>query len=93
MTTEIKTIERIIQVWVDWDPIEVGVELAGDEYNSYIPHILKFSQSKEQLMKCLENIVNEMEVGFNPKDKKHTADLQAICNKFIQAVQGTEILR
>ena len=91
MMSEKKTIERIKQVWLDWDPIGVGEELARDEYNSYIPHILQSSQSKEQLMKCLENILNKMEVGFNPKDKKHTTDLQAICNKFIQAVQGTEI--
>lgn len=91
MMSEKKTIERIKQVWLDWDPIGVGEELARDEYNSYIPHILQSSQNKEQLMKCLENIVNKMGVGFNSKDKKHTVDLKTICNKFIQAVQGTEI--
>lgn len=90
MMSEKKTIERIKQVWVDWDPIGVGEELAGDEYNPYISRILQYSESKEALMKCLENTVNEMEVGFNLKDQKHKVDLQTICHQFMRALQGTE---
>lgn len=85
-----KTIERINQVLAEWDPIGVGEDIATDEYRSYISLILKSSESKDELMKCLEKIVNEMDVGFDPKDKEHTEDLDRICNKIIQITQSPE---
>jgi len=81
-------IESINQVLAEFDPIGVGEDIAIDEYRGYIPQILKSSVSKEELMKCLEKIVNEMEVGFDPNDKKHTEGLHRICNKIIQITQN-----
>ena len=79
-----KTIESINQVLAEWDPIGVGEDIAIEEYRSYIPLILKSSECEHKLLKCLEGIVTEMEVGYDPENKNHIQDLQRVCNKIIQ---------
>lgn len=83
-----KTIEKINQVLVEWDPIGVGEDLASDEYRSYISQILISSESEHKLLKCLEDIVNQMEIGYDPQNKKHKYDLKQVCNKIIQLVKN-----
>jgi len=81
-----KTIENINQVLAKWDPIGVGEDIASDEYRGYISLILKSSESQYELMNCLEEIANKMEIGYDPKNKKHLEDLQQVCDKIIQIV-------
>jgi hypothetical protein len=86
-----KTVESINQALAEWNPIGVGEDIATDEYRSYISLIIKSSESKDELMKCLQKIVNEMDVGFDPNHKEHTEDLDRVCNKIIQITQSLQI--
>jgi hypothetical protein len=65
-----KYLEEINQVFIEWDPIGVGQEIARDEYLGYISNIINSFGSKDVIMKCLEKIVNELEVGFDANDEK-----------------------
>ena len=76
-----KYIEEINQVFIEWDPIGVGQEIARDEYRGYISNIINSSGSKDGIMKCLEKIVNELEVGFDANDEKQLQDLRIVCNR------------
>jgi hypothetical protein len=82
-----KYIEEINQVLIEWDPIGVGEEIARDEYRGYISNIIKTSGSKDAIMKCLEKIVNELEVGFDFNDEKQIQDLQIVCNRIYQLMK------
>lgn len=82
-----KYIEEINQILIEWDPIGVGEEIARDEYRGYISNIIKTSGSKDAIMKCLEKIVNELEVGFDFNDEKQIQDLQIVCNRIYQLMK------
>jgi hypothetical protein len=38
-------------------------------------------------MKCLEKIVDELEVGFDVNDEKQNQDLQIVCNRIYEVLQ------
>jgi hypothetical protein len=80
-------IESINLVLAEWDPIGVGENLASDEYRKHIPLIIKCSENRSKLMNCLEDITNEMEIGYDSKNIIHLEDLQQVCNRIIQIVQ------
>jgi len=82
-----KYIEEINQVFIEWDPIRVGEEIARDEYRGYISNIINSSGSKDGIMKCLEKIVNELEVGFDANDEKQLQDLQIVCNRIYEVLK------
>ncbi|MEY2670765.1 MAG: hypothetical protein RLZZ577_1081 [Bacteroidota bacterium] len=82
-----KYIEEINQVLSEWDPNGVGEEIARDEYRGYISNIIKSSGSKDGIMKCLEKIVDELEVGFDVNDEKQNQDLQIVCNRIYEVLQ------
>ncbi|MCH8495679.1 MAG: hypothetical protein LAT57_08635 [Balneolales bacterium] len=83
-------IEDINRVLADWNPIGVPEDIAIDEYKGYVPSLLKSIESREQLVKCLEDIlINKLEVDYNPTNKEHSEDLQQICEKIIQVYQTT----
>jgi len=78
--------ENINRVLAQWNPIGVSDEIVEDEYKGYIPLILKFSKSKQKLIRCLENIlINKMGVGYDPTNKEHLKDLESVCDKLIKA--------
>jgi hypothetical protein len=81
-------IENINRVLADWNPIGVPEDIAIDEYKGYIPSILKSIESREQLVKCLENIlINKLEVDYDISNKEYSEDLQQICRKIIHVYQ------
>jgi hypothetical protein len=82
-----KYLEEINQIFIEWDPIGVGEEIARDEYRGYISNIINSSGSKDGIMKCLEKIVDELEVGFDVNDEKQNQDLQIVCNRIYEVLQ------
>lgn len=86
-----RTIENINRILAKWDPIGVGEVISTDEYQGYIPLILKASENKHKLRICLENIlINKLGVGYDSKNKEHSDDLEKICDKIIQVVKNPE---
>ncbi|MCD8093131.1 MAG: hypothetical protein LUF01_09990 [Bacteroides sp.] len=82
METKIEIINSIL---ADWDPIEVGKNLAIDEYRGYIPLILHCSSDKKRLMSCLISILtDEMGLDYDLNNPKHYKELQIICEKILQ---------
>jgi hypothetical protein len=80
-----KNIENINVILADWDPIGLGIEMAADEYKGYIPSILSAIEDKQQLKRCLEDIlINKMGVKYDRTNKKHSEDLDQVCDKIIQ---------
>jgi hypothetical protein len=75
--------ERINEILAEWNPIGVDKEIASDEYKGYIPAIINASNNEAELMACLENILNKMEVGYNNSDPLHKKDLREIALKII----------
>ena len=83
-----KITEDINHVLADWDPIGVNQNIASDEYRSYIPLILKVINDEQKLLNCLEDVlINKMEIGYNPKNEEHVADLQAVCRRIIRVYE------
>lgn len=81
-----KTFENINRVLADWNPIGVDEYIVDDEYQRYIPSIIKAINDKQKLMVRLEDIlVNKMGVEYDPSNEKHSEDLQRICEKIMQA--------
>jgi hypothetical protein len=85
-----KNIGKINLILAEWDPIGVGEDIAKDEYKGYVSLILKSAENKVKLMKCLENIANKMEIGYDPNNKNHLKDLQQVCDKIIKIVKSPE---
>lgn len=83
---EIK-IKKINQILAEWDPIEIGEDMAQDEYAGYIPKILQYcrDRNKQKLIDYLHYIIIE-DLGLNPMmtDKELFSELQVICDKIIQ---------
>jgi hypothetical protein len=78
-------VEQINRVLADWNPLEVPSHIASEEYKGYIPSILRSIQSKEQLLICLEDILNnKLGIEYDSKNKTHSADLQNVSNKLIE---------
>ncbi len=80
--------ECINRILANWNPIGVPENIAIDEYKGYVPLILKSIESREQLEKCLEDIlINKIGTGYDPANKEHLEDLQEICEKIIYVYQ------
>ncbi|MDM1043503.1 hypothetical protein HX004_01415 [Myroides sp. 1354] len=75
----------INQILSEWDPLAIGDhQIAEDEYQTYIPGIIKNIDNKENLISYLENIlVNKLEVGYEPNNEIHKRELLAIVDKII----------
>lgn len=81
-----KTVDKLISILAEWNPIEVPNHIADDEYKSYIPLILKSIHNRIELKNCLEDIlINKMEIGYDASNSKHNEDLQQVCDKLIKA--------
>ena len=90
MNTNFESINRIL---ADWNPIGVSEEIALDEYKGYIPTLMQNIENKNDLMNYLESIlINKMEVGYDPKNKDHSDDLQSVCSKLLQVYHKTKNL-
>ena len=81
--------ESLNLILAEWDPIGVGKDLASYEYRIYIPQILKSSNNIDELLKSLEKIIIELDVGYNPNNEKHTENLYNICCKIIGLIENT----
>ena len=77
--------EKINRILALWNPIGVPSCIADDEYNGYIPSIVKSATDKQRLMTCLEEmIVEKMELPYDPENIEHLNDLQNVCNEIYQ---------
>ena len=76
--------ENINNILSEWDPLNVGRDIAADEYRAYVPLIVKQINSKEKLMHCLEDIlINKLEVGYDKQNKEHILTLHEITDKIL----------
>ena len=84
--------EYINDILSNWDPLDVGEDLAQDEYQKYIPSIVKRLNNKRELALYLECILTkELNTGYNkgineehPKDNdKHRKDLDRIIHEML----------
>lgn len=73
--------DDINKILSDWNPIGVDKEIALDEYKGYIPSIINASNSEEELIICLENILNELELGYNSSDPIHKNEIKEVTLK------------
>lgn len=88
-----KVIENINLVLAEWNPIGVPVEIAADEYKSYIPLILECINDKQKLAHCLEDIlVKEIGVSYDSTNKQHSEELQNVSTKLIEAYNAAKVL-
>ena len=76
-----KNINRIL---AEWDPLDVGGDAALDEYQGYVPEIMKYIGNRDSLNSCLENIlINDLEVGYDKGNQEHRKTLAEIVEKII----------
>lgn len=77
--------ESINQILSEWDPLNLGEDIAIDEYKGYIPQILKNIKNKDNLIICLENIlIYNLEAGYDKKNNTHKNMLNNIIEKIMQ---------
>lgn len=78
-------IKNINQILAEWDPLAVGEDISIDEYQGYIPQIIKHIENKEVLTNCLENIlINSLETGYNRNNEEHKIMLNDIVEKILK---------
>ncbi len=78
-------INGINQILAEWDPLDVGDDVSLDEYQGYVPQVIKNITNKEALTNCLENIlINNLEVGYDKKDGRHKKIITDIVEKIIR---------
>ena len=76
--------ENINEILALWNPIMLPKPIALDEYTRFIPRIMKNLSNKENLIKCLEDILsNELGLEYNPNNKTHSSDLEEVSQKFM----------
>ena len=72
----------INQIFSEWDPIGVGESISSVEYERYLPRIMKCIENKEELGRCLQDIlINDLEVGYDINNENHTKMMDEIINK------------
>lgn len=77
-------INGVNQILADWDPLDVGEDISLDEYQGYVPIIIKHIGNKEALINCLENIlINNLEVGYDKNDERHKKMLNDVVEKIM----------
>lgn len=80
-----KLIKGINQILSEWDPLDVGEDISSDEYQSYVPQIMKCIDNRETLTYCLEDIlVNSLEIGYDKNNGEHKKMLTDIVEKIIR---------
>lgn len=78
-------IKEINQILSEWNPLDVDENVSSDEYQSYIPAILKNIENEKALICCLENIlINDLEVSYDNNNDEHKKILMTIAKKIIK---------
>ncbi len=84
-----KIFENINKVLADWNPISVPENIATIEYIGYVPLILKNIGNRQNLVCCLEDIlINIIGLDYDPTNKKHSEDLEHVCDKLMKTYQS-----
>ncbi|MFM7022201.1 MAG: hypothetical protein ACKOXB_04425 [Flavobacteriales bacterium] len=78
-------IKGINQILAEWDPLDVGEDISSDEYQSYVPEIMKHIENEKALTYCLEDIlINSLETGYDRNNDEHKKMLATIVEKIIK---------
>ena len=77
--------KEVNQILSEWDPLDVGENISLDEYQAYIPQIIRHIKNKEDLIICVENIlINGLEVGYDIKNKAHKKTINDVVERIMQ---------
>lgn len=85
-----KVFDDVNNILARWNPLGVPENIATDEYKSYVPLIIKCADSSEQLIVCLEDVLNKIGADYDSSDKAHLADLQRICHEIIDVTRSAK---
>ncbi|PDS24019.1 hypothetical protein [Flavobacterium branchiophilum] len=78
-------IKGINQILAEWDPLDLGGDISSDEYQSYVPQIMKHIKNEKSLTYCLEQIfINNLETGYDRNNDEHKKKLAAVVEKIIK---------
>ena len=81
-----KIIDEINKILIEWDPIDVGKDIATVEYKGYIPEILSARKNFNDLVRCLKcMIVNDIGLDYQKYNDNHKKDLVFIAYKIFIA--------
>lgn len=77
-------VKEINQILSEWNPLDVDENVSSDEYQGYIPSILKNIENEKALTSCLENIlINNLEMSYDNNNDEHKKILMTIVKKII----------
>ncbi len=69
----------------EWDPIEVGKDIAITEYSAYVPDIIQHSKNEVELMEYLKHIlINNMGLSYK-EDEYHNITV-SICRRILKLI-------
>lgn len=78
---------RINKILANWNPINVPIELADEEYKNYVPIIIKNGYDKDLLFDCMCNTTRSIVgLNFDLTNKSHLKDLQEVCNEIFNVI-------
>jgi len=72
----------INEILSEWNSIGVPDNIAKEEYKGYIPDILGTS-NETQLINCLENMLNKMELGYDNSNPLHKEEIKQVVLKIL----------
>jgi len=74
--------EEVNSILAQWDPLNVGTDLALDEYRAYAPRLIRNLGERERLKTELEEILlKEMVCDFQHDDPLHMNSIEELCDK------------
>jgi hypothetical protein len=74
--------EQVNAVISKWDPLNVGPDLASDEYRAFIPRLVRNIGKRENLRIALEEILlKEMKCDFQQDDPIHIKSIEDLCDE------------
>lgn len=74
--------EEVNSVLARWDPLDVGPDLASDEYRAYVPRLVRNLGERGRLKAELEEILlSEIRCDFQHDDPIHMMSIEDLCNK------------
>ena len=85
-----KTLQKSInEALSQWNPIGLPEEIAVYEYRSYVDEIIAMSETLEQTIHLLEDIVsNRMGLPYDKTSPIHKRDLQKVASKIRGRIVG-----
>lgn len=78
---------KIKLVFLEWDPINVGEDIAIFEYQEYASYITEHIDERNELIIYLQTLFSEIGLEYNTNNENHIKDMEFYCNIIMELIK------